>query len=105
MIITRPGIITRQGIVRARQLQESMLSTPMPPPGLTAAAYFRPAESVGGDLYELVELPDGRLLLAIADVCGHGKSAALLAVVVQWGIRRFAHPAPTASLAAATQPP
>ena len=59
--------IIREGIVRARQAQESMFSAPMPPPGLTAAAYFRPAQSVGGDLYELVELPDGRLLVAIAE--------------------------------------
>ena len=72
----------------------------MPPPGLTAAAYFRPAQSVGGDLYELVELPDGRLLVAIADVCGHGMAAALLGVVVQEGIRRFAQPDPAAVLAA-----
>jgi sigma-B regulation protein RsbU (phosphoserine phosphatase) len=103
MIITREGIITRQGIVRARQLQESMRSAPLPPPGLTAAAYFRPAQSVGGDLYELVELPDGRLLLAIADVCGHGTPAALLAVVVQEGIRRFAQPDPIAVLAGVNQ--
>jgi serine phosphatase RsbU (regulator of sigma subunit) len=83
----------------ARRVQHSLLPALTPPPGLTVAAWFHPAQAVGGDIYDLVHLPDGRLLLAIADVCGQGLSAALLSVVVQQGIRRFAQPDPTAVLA------
>ncbi len=42
------------------------------------AARCAPAESVGGDLYHLFELPNGRLGVVIGDVSGHGFSAALI---------------------------
>lgn len=45
--------------------------------GYEIAALFRPADSVGGDLYDVIELPDGSLLLALLDVSGHGVAAAL----------------------------
>ncbi|MFC9293968.1 PP2C family protein-serine/threonine phosphatase [Streptomyces sp. NPDC057011] len=45
--------------------------------GLSFAAAYMPAESeaVGGDWYKCRLLPDGRILLAIGDACGHGLSA------------------------------
>jgi phosphoserine phosphatase RsbU/P len=42
------------------------------------AARCAPAESVGGDLYHLFDLPHGRLGVVIGDVSGHGFSAALI---------------------------
>jgi phosphoserine phosphatase RsbU/P len=88
----------RQEMAMACRVQHSLLPTLTPPPGLTVAACFHPAQAVGGDVYDLLHLPDGRLLVAIADVSGQGLSAALLSVVVQQGIRRFAQPDPTAVL-------
>jgi len=38
----------------------------------------RPANTVGGDFYDIMTLPDGRLLLALGDVAGKGSPAALL---------------------------
>jgi sigma-B regulation protein RsbU (phosphoserine phosphatase) len=83
----------------ARRVQQRLLPTLNPPPGLTVAASFHPAQAVGGDIYDLFPLRDGRLLVAIADVSGHGLSAALLSVVMQQGIRCLAQPDPTAVLA------
>lgn len=43
------------------------------------AAHYRGADErlqVGGDWYESIELPDGRLALAIGDIVGHGLEAA-----------------------------
>ncbi len=40
---------------------------------------FEPCHWVGGDYADAVRLPDGRVLLAIADVCGKGMQAALVA--------------------------
>ncbi|WP_089246912.1 GAF domain-containing SpoIIE family protein phosphatase [Asanoa hainanensis] len=48
-------------------------------PGLDVAVRYLPAEvvsRVGGDWYDVVELPDGRSLLAVGDVAGHGIAAA-----------------------------
>ena len=47
----------------------------------------------------MVELPDGRLLIAVADVSGKGMPAALLTVAIRQGIRQFAGPDPAAVLA------
>jgi serine phosphatase RsbU (regulator of sigma subunit) len=88
----------------ARRVQESLLPAAMLlPAGLGAAALFHPAREVGGDIYELIELPDGQLLIAIADVSGKGMPAALLSVAVQHGFRQFAQPDPVAVLAGVNQ--
>jgi phosphoserine phosphatase RsbU/P len=83
----------------ARRVQQSLLPPLTAPPGLTVAASFHPAQAVGGDTYDLLHLPDGRLLVAIADVSGHDLAAALLSVVVQQGIRCMAQADPNAVLA------
>ncbi|MFG2663656.1 PP2C family protein-serine/threonine phosphatase [Streptomyces sp. NPDC048387] len=46
--------------------------------GYAVAAAYLPVEeeaAVGGDWYKCRALPDGRILLAIGDACGHGLSA------------------------------
>jgi len=51
--------------------------------GVRVAAWCRPCSELGGDLYDYAVLPDGRLAFIIADVRGHGASAALLTAVVK----------------------
>jgi serine phosphatase RsbU (regulator of sigma subunit) len=46
--------------------------------GWKLAAYWKPAREVGGDFYEFIPLPDGRLVIAIADVSDKGVPAALV---------------------------
>ncbi len=41
------------------------------------SAFIRPAKDVGGDLYDYLELEDGKICVMIADVSGKGVSAAL----------------------------
>jgi serine phosphatase RsbU (regulator of sigma subunit) len=84
----------------ARQVQEHLLPTSLPAiRGLDLAAFSVPAREVGGDTYEVLELPGGQLLLAIADVSGKGVPAALLAVLVQQALRQSAQADPAAVLA------
>jgi sigma-B regulation protein RsbU (phosphoserine phosphatase) len=63
----------------AREIQKAML----PPgrfraPGADVAGFSRPANTVGGDFYEILPLGDGRLVVAVGDVAGKGSPASLL---------------------------
>ena len=63
----------------AREIQLAMLPrTAYQAPGVEAFGLTRPANTVGGDFYDILPLPDGRLLLALGDVAGKGSPAALL---------------------------
>ncbi len=62
----------------ARQIQMSLLPRgPLDVPGLAINALCVPAREVGGDYYDLFQLPNDRLGVLIADVAGKGTSAAL----------------------------
>jgi serine phosphatase RsbU (regulator of sigma subunit) len=63
----------------ARQIQQSMLPRgAFQAAGVEAFGMTRPANTVGGDFYDILQLPDGRVLLALGDVAGKGSPAALL---------------------------
>ncbi|MDQ6649078.1 MAG: SpoIIE family protein phosphatase [Actinomycetota bacterium] len=42
------------------------------------AAFYRPARTVGGDFYDFIELPDGRVFIVVGDVTDKGVPAALV---------------------------
>jgi|SRR5215469_997470 len=66
----------------ARAIQQSLLPKSMPQvAGFEIAAWNKPADQTGGDYYDWQALPDGRVLVALADVTGHGIGPALLAAV------------------------
>jgi serine phosphatase RsbU (regulator of sigma subunit) len=46
-------------------------------------AHMIPAREVGGDLYDIVKLDDGRVMISIGDVCGKGVPAALFMAITQ----------------------
>lgn len=63
----------------ARDIQLAMLPRgTYRSPGLEIHGETRPANTVGGDFYDLLILPDGRVLVALGDVAGKGSPAALL---------------------------
>lgn len=63
----------------ARQVQRDLLPSADPQrTGIDVAAECLPASQVGGDFYDIVTLPDGRVSFVVGDVSGHGISAALL---------------------------
>ncbi len=63
----------------AREIQEAMLPKgPYHAPGVETFGLSRPANTVGGDFYDVLPLDDGRLMIAVGDVAGKGSPAALL---------------------------
>jgi serine phosphatase RsbU (regulator of sigma subunit) len=66
----------------ARSIQQSLLPTNTPQiEGFEIAGWNQPADQTGGDYYDWQVLPDGKLLVTLADVTGHGIGPALLAAV------------------------
>src|SRR5688572_2439853 len=63
----------------AREIQQAMLPTaPFQAPGVEAFGMTRPANTVGGDFYDVIPRPGGRIVIALGDVAGKGSPAALL---------------------------
>jgi len=67
----------------AREIQQAMLPREIyAATGIEAFGMTRPANTVGGDLYDVILRPDGRIVLALGDVAGKGSPAALLMALV-----------------------
>ena len=72
----------------ARKVQEKMLPGDIPDtPGLEVAAISKFCTEVAGDYYDVIDIGDGRTVLAIGDVSGKGAAAALLMSNVQASLR------------------
>jgi serine phosphatase RsbU (regulator of sigma subunit) len=63
----------------AREIQHAMLPHAIYESStLEAFGLTRPANTVGGDFYDVLPLPDGRVVITLGDVAGKGSPAALL---------------------------
>jgi phosphoserine phosphatase RsbU/P len=75
----------------ARALQIAILPATFPvKPGCDGAARMIPATTMGGDFYDFIELPDGRIGLVMADVSGKGVPAAFFMAVARTNLRDLA---------------
>ncbi len=92
-IRTAVGLKLRQNILedqlrQARGIQMSLLPRRLPNlKGFELAAVTRPAEEVGGDVYDVLRLGGDALGIMVADSSGHGLPAALQARDVVIGLR------------------
>jgi serine phosphatase RsbU (regulator of sigma subunit) len=88
----RVGQLVRQQQAEARQrerieqelkiaqiIQQQFLPKSLPDlPSWHVAAFYRPARTVGGDFYDFIPLPDGRVMFVVGDVTDKGIPAALV---------------------------
>lgn len=59
--------------------------------GVTVAARYLPArDEVGGDWYDMIDLPDGKVGVVIGDVAGHGLGAAALMGQLRTALHAYA---------------
>lgn len=68
---------------RAREIQQHLLPNGTSVPGLMIASDYQPAQDVAGDYFDLIPLANGSWLIVIADVSGHGISAAMAATLLK----------------------
>ncbi len=78
----RAAAAVERELANARTIQTSLLPDLDKLDVMESRFSFRPCDSVGGDLVDLLPLPDGRTLAVIADVTGHGLPAALTTLAV-----------------------
>jgi serine phosphatase RsbU (regulator of sigma subunit) len=78
----------RDELQLARDLQASLIPKAMPQSERwDVAAYNRIANTVGGDIYDFVPLPDGRMAVLFGDASGHGMAAGLVMAVAHAAFR------------------
>jgi sigma-B regulation protein RsbU (phosphoserine phosphatase) len=80
--------IVNREVELAAEIQQALVPNRMP----SSAAYqlssiYKPHFAVGGDYYDVVEFPDGKIAFCIADITGKGVSAALLMANFQANFR------------------
>lgn len=76
----------------ARQLQLAVLPDRLDNiPGWTVATHYEPGgrAEIGGDFYDAVPLPDGRIAVFVGDVMGHGVPAAAAMAQLRSSVRAF----------------
>jgi serine phosphatase RsbU (regulator of sigma subunit) len=51
--------------------------------GVDISAKFKPMIEVGGDIYDIEEMPSGKIRIFLADATGHGVQAALITMIIK----------------------
>jgi serine phosphatase RsbU (regulator of sigma subunit) len=81
--LAKAGRERRAQMAKARRIQDHLLPPAGKAPGLRTARLYLPADDVAGDYFDALLLSDQTWLFCVADVTGHGVSAALGAVVLK----------------------
>ncbi len=75
----------------ARLIQQTLLPKALPSlDGWNVNAFYQPARAVGGDFYDFIDLPDGRIAFVIGDVTDKGVPAALVMATIRAILRTSA---------------
>ena len=75
-------VLVRDELEVAKALQQGLLPSRAPDlDDYRFAHSYRTANEVGGDYYDFLPLPDGRLALVVGDASGHGMAAGLLMAI------------------------
>jgi serine phosphatase RsbU (regulator of sigma subunit) len=77
--------------IAARRIQQTLIPQQLHQfPGYDLESFYKPFREVGGDYFDVIDLPGNRSLLIAADVSGKGIAAALLAANIQALVRSIA---------------
>jgi serine phosphatase RsbU (regulator of sigma subunit) len=88
MIELRDKLALKGDLEIARQIQFGLLPfEPFHREGTSVFAAVRPANTVGGDYFDIIELGERHVALAVGDVAGKGIPAALLMALLQGSLR------------------
>ena len=98
LVELRDKLLARHELEAGRAVQQALMPDYCPTlQNWDVWMYSRPANDVGGDLVDCLELSPGRIGFALADVAGKALPAALLMAKVQSTLRALATDAPSLS--------
>jgi sigma-B regulation protein RsbU (phosphoserine phosphatase) len=81
----------QQDLDAARQIQRSLLPQRMPSiAGYSIAVKSQTCYEVGGDYVDIISLPEGGIIMAVADVAGKGLASAIMATSFRAAFRAMA---------------
>lgn len=81
----------KQSLEIAGEIQRGLLPREAPVrEGYEIAGWSQACDETGGDYFDFVDLPDGRLAIVIGDVSGHGIGPALLMATARASLRALA---------------
>ncbi|MFZ0395318.1 MAG: PP2C family protein-serine/threonine phosphatase [Terracidiphilus sp.] len=81
----------QQDLDSAREIQRSLLPQELPKvPGYSVGFKSTTCYEVGGDYLDILELPDGSLLMLVADVAGKGLASAMMSMIIRAAFRAMA---------------
>lgn len=81
---------TGKELNRAKNIMKKIMPSILPKSnGLSYGVAHIPLEQVGGDFYDVTELEDSKFSILIADISGHGLSAAVLAAMAHMVLKNF----------------
>jgi serine phosphatase RsbU (regulator of sigma subunit) len=81
----------QQDLDSARAIQRSLLPQKLPEvPGYSVGFKSTTCYEVGGDYLDILEMPDGSLLMAVADVAGKGLASAMMSTIFRSAFRAMA---------------
>ena len=70
----------------AAVIQASLLPQQAQLAGVSLSSYFRPSHFLAGDTFDVLQQPDGRVIVFQIDVAGHGAAAALVSVASKYTV-------------------
>ncbi len=70
----------------AAVIQASLLPQQAQLGGIALSSYFRPSHFLAGDTFDVLQQPDGRVIVFQIDVAGHGAAAALVSVASKYTV-------------------
>ena len=88
-------LLTRQHqehVEQLRDAQRAILVRPQDCPTAGFALYYKPLEETGGDFYDVLEIDASVFGYFVADISGHGVSAAFLTSAIKALLRQYAGP-------------
>lgn len=87
-VIERQNQVMVEELEMARQVQRTLIPDPtLRGEGLEVALEYEPTLQVGGDVLDIMELGDGRVLFFIGDAMGHGVQAALVMAITKTALQ------------------